>query len=1359
MNHPRNLLLFAGAIISFAACAWQTKLPKDGYVYLVSTDAGGESGFLETRHWSEQTLDPGRDYLVQGDYLRLRTPTSQTCVFPGRSLTLDNGTLLCKMGGGADRRVRVDDLRIYGGQLIQGESDTHIVEGSITVFGNDSDNRSFLSVSGANSSRVFDIRASISGSAQSVVSVRKNGDDPDATDGNTGSVLIAGDTSEFYGSYHVYGDPGTPILLRAASVAALGFKQSSASPFLTLEAGGTFETTGQMDLSGVCVKVIGTGTLAAQSVAVSSATTIRLPSSNGSASTLAVSGAVTGSGKARLLIDADAAQAISLGGQVRLIRAADISEAMFELRSDDADADAALRSAASLSVEQEGGVKWLVASISRTKVYDTSSGRDESSFYGAGGWEDHLPPSMDKEYLIRGGTELRVSESGRFGGYSLSILSGADLALKGAAADFNMLYLHPGGKITARKDGDGNIVTGRAVSVGNNMTSHAASDVFMLECDVENSGTGRTLKFNADLSGGGMIGTRWFEGRDGKSSPVFVSVGGNNSSFAGCWWLCNQYVATVFASAEAIGSATPSREGAIQISNNATWRVKSDIDLPAGLGVKLFGSSSESASGGTISVDAKKRLVVNSPLSGNGPLRLAGGGEVVLAAEGSIAADEGGRRYVTLGCSRLTVRNPRALGTGAVLRLADSGSGNRLRVECEGGLELGRNPFQRTGSVRRRLRLEPGAFVRTAKGRRATLLVVKGGTVDSVDLENDIELAFSEEMTKATLGKEMVGGDLVVYADIVRKGLVIRLRGPVPKERVPGEFTRGYVDAPYRRYEADEAKLTGPAVVRGPAYDQRNVAAQASDLKYVELSGVGAAVEWTVAQSGMDGVTLRFTMPDEPDGWNDQKPQYRRENVFKGSLDVYVNGVKRRIAQYGKTSDSIPLSSYWMWQYFGGDTPHDEPGWDYARFAFDEVHFILEGAPLEKGDVLRLVNADGKYPYGVDFVELEKVPSPIAKPDGALSVADFGTGRDAIDACFAACAAQKKTMYFPAGVWEYYKEQDDNRWLLHDASGVKITGAGMWHTNLHFPSSKSFGGGVGGDRQASGTEFCHMYLSSMLRSRFSQNAVYKGIMEAWGDNASIHDLWVEHFECGVWLGDYISPAKITNNSRIFNCRFRNNLADGINFCQGSSNTIVEHCSFRGNGDDAIAIWNNDACSAPDSFNITIRHNTVECNWRAGGIAVFGGDGHLIEKNIVKDCYKGSGIRLNTDFGGYKFNNTREIRFRDNTIWNCGTSWDCYGNRRAAVDVTGGAKNLVFENTTIAKSQSCALQLTVGSGNSLRFINTVIDEVGGDGGREPVYAIQIGDAKPVFDGLSYSNIDEELLTNKPGNITYINAPEE
>ena len=265
------------------------------------------------------------------------------------------------------------------------------------------------------------------------------------------------------------------------------------------------------------------------------------------------------------------------------------------------------------------------------------------------------------------------------------------------------------------------------------------------------------------------------------------------------------------------------------------------------------------------------------------------------------------------------------------------------------------------------------------------------------------------------------------------------------------------------RYEAEDARLAGGAALKGPSLFQSDIAAQASDMKYVELGKQGAALEWKVRESGADGVTLRFTMPDREDGWKqgnpqDETPQYRREDVFCGSLELRVNGKKRKVRQYGKTSDSIPLSSYWMWQYFTGDRPADEPGGhEVARFAFDEVHFAIEGEPLAKGDVLSLANADGKYPYGVDFVELEKIPAPIPQPAGSLSVADFGKGREAIDKCFAACREQGKTMYFPAGVWEYWTKTGDNRWLLNGASNMKITGAGMWHTNLHFPGSKSFG--------------------------------------------------------------------------------------------------------------------------------------------------------------------------------------------------------------------------------------------------------------------------------------------------------------
>jgi len=395
-----------------------------------------------------------------------------------------------------------------------------------------------------------------------------------------------------------------------------------------------------------------------------------------------------------------------------------------------------------------------------------------------------------------------------------------------------------------------------------------------------------------------------------------------------------------------------------------------------------------------------------------------------------------------------------------------------------------------------------------------------------------------------------------------------------------GLYAAAHAGAPAAaRYEAEDARLAGGASLKGPSLVQSDIAAQASDMKYVELGTRGAKLEWKVRESGVDGVTLRFTMPDREDGWKqsnpqDETPQYRREDVFCGSLEVRVNGRKRKVRQYGKVSEAIPLSSYWMWQYFVGDRPADEPGGhEIARFAFDEVHFAIYGAPLAKGDVLSLANVDGKYPYGVDFVELEKIPAPIPQPEGSLSVADFGTGREAIDKCFAACREQGKTMYFPAGVWEYWTKTGDNRWLLNGASNMKITGAGMWHTNLHFPGSKPFGGGVGGDRLAKGTEFCHMYLSSMLRSRFNQNAVYKGIMEAWGEGAKLHHLWIEHFECGFWLGDYQSPAKPTVKAHIHDCRVRNNLADGINFCQGTSDTLLEDCSFRGNGDDGITIRN------------------------------------------------------------------------------------------------------------------------------------------------------------------------------------------
>ncbi len=47
--------------------------------------------------------------------------------------------------------------------------------------------------------------------------------------------------------------------------------------------------------------------------------------------------------------------------------------------------------------------------------------------------------------------------------------------------------------------------------------------------------------------------------------------------------------------------------------------------------------------------------------------------------------------------------------------------------------------------------------------------------------------------------------------------------------------------------------------------------------------------------------------------------------------------------------------------------------------------------------------------------------------------------------------------------------------------------------------------------------------------------------------------------------------KYTDGLVVENARIRNNLADGINFAQGTKNSTVKNSNIRGNGDDGLAI--------------------------------------------------------------------------------------------------------------------------------------------------------------------------------------------
>jgi subtilase family serine protease len=509
---------------------------------------------------------------------------------------------------------------------------------------------------------------------------------------------------------------------------------------------------------------------------------------------------------------------------------------------------------------------------------------------------------------------------------------------------------------------------------------------------------------------------------------------------------------------------------------------------------------------------------------------------------------------------------------------------------------------------------------------------------------------------------------------------------------------------PYTRYESEDASIGGGAVLRtAPDFNYALTASEASNQKYVELPTSGSYVQWTINQGGA-GVNMRFTMPDSADGMG-----------LNGSLDCYVNGTKVQ---------TINLTSYFMYQYFQGDQPGDAPNGGQVAFRFDEKHWILS-TPLKAGDVLKIQKSGDSLVYGVDFVEVEPIPSAIPQPANSLSVTSYGaTANDSTDdlaaftATVNAAAAQGKTVYIPAGTFNL-----NNMWVIgtvaNPLSSMTITGAGMWYTNLQFTNSNSASGGISLRMAANGKlDFSNVYINSNLRSRYGQNAIYKAFMDNFGTNSRIHNFWEEHFEAGFWVGDYAhTPAIPADGLVIENGRIRNNLADGVNFCQGTKNSTVRNCSVRNNGDDGLAMWPDSTMGAPMEVNNSFMYNTIENNWRAAAIAIFGGSGHQARYNYIKDCFMGSGIRLNTVFPGYHFENNTGITFSDTTIINSGTSKDCYNGERGAIDLEASntsIKNITFENIDIINSQRDAIQFGYGGGFSgILFKNITIDGTGKD----------------------------------------------
>ena len=481
---------------------------------------------------------------------------------------------------------------------------------------------------------------------------------------------------------------------------------------------------------------------------------------------------------------------------------------------------------------------------------------------------------------------------------------------------------------------------------------------------------------------------------------------------------------------------------------------------------------------------------------------------------------------------------------------------------------------------------------------------------------------------------------------------------------------KGYYDAPYTRYEANLGTLTGASATT--SYSQADIAFEASDRTAVNLRN-GNSVEWNITGNfNRLGIVIRYSVAGVINHTDNKT----------ANVQLYVGG---------ELKETLTLNTYYSWEMLkdNGDVNNSTSMTDSWRFRFDEVRRRID-QNYPNGTTVKLVSQSNDL--WIDFIEVESVPEPkTAVQQGADASFTGGDLQAFIN------SNQGKTIYLAQGTY--------NIGTTLEPKNTKLAGAGMWYTEIYFSSKMSLQGGI--HFTQSGQNVKDLSLSTYNNSRHSDNSNSSGYKGFWGStsNATIENVWAEHFECGAWMAGY-SGEGVTSNVTFRYCRFRNNYADGINFCKGANNNLAEHCDFRNNGDDDMAVWpaNNQQC-----YNNTFQYNTAELCWRASSCALYGGYGNRWQNIIVKDNYE-VGIRMNGIFGGSCFADGTPNEFSNIDVIGCGTPYNTYGNPDPAVDITTASncsdlRNINFSCINILNSKFDAVYFRKeGSGNQIRNIS-------------------------------------------------------
>jgi hypothetical protein len=282
-------------------------------------------------------------------------------------------------------------------------------------------------------------------------------------------------------------------------------------------------------------------------------------------------------------------------------------------------------------------------------------------------------------------------------------------------------------------------------------------------------------------------------------------------------------------------------------------------------------------------------------------------------------------------------------------------------------------------------------------------------------------------------------------------------------------------------------------------------------------------------------------------------------------------------------------------------------------------------------------------------------------------------------------------VFIPAGTFQV------NRHIVVD--DVTIEGAGNWWTIVRgkqvdlvspLPDGSThtgvgFYGRYVDDGGSVNVHLSNFAIEGDVRERVDTDQV-NGVGGALSDS-TIDGLYIHHTKVGLWFDGPMNDLTVRNTVVV------DQIADGINFRRGVTNSRVENSFFRNTGDDAMAMWSHNVTAGhpeiDENANNVYDHNTVQTPVLANGIAIYGGRDNTVSNNLVADPIReGSALHAgqrfsSTPFAGY-------LKFIDNTTVRAGTldlNWNIglgaiwlyalEGSLNANVEVTG---DVFLQNT-------------------------------------------------------------------------------